>query len=353
MTLLTLLTDSGTKLGRYLIVSSNIHRMKKQLFWISVLAILGTGCSATQGALFVECVDSEESNVHEEVGRIVREALANNPEALLPNLEQYLSDRGVDIEAYQREVEEGLNQPWAERRGINYSDRNSHITLVRSPLNQLSAVIAENAMATQSDVIDSEIEIPNLFGFAYQLVGHDWSIFFWESLNYSRVSGTGEIPKADQLSKALGQPAISLTISDTGGLKAYAVFEYGEISEYFYGTEDCPNSYNLPVQKYILSPYSDIDPEAENQTACFWSSHRQITAEEMLSVSQFTSQSMSELDAYDPDIGVAYLLGRQWPELGRQYTIQNPGFIWQIPFSDREVHSVPDLVRVDFFKFED
>ena len=343
-------------------VSSNTHRIKKPLFWISALAILGTGCSTAQGALFIECIDSEDSNIREEVGRIVREALANNPEALLPNPEPYLSDRGVDIEAYQREVEVGLNQPWAERRGINYSDRNSHITLVRSPLNQLSAVIAENAMATQSDVIDSEIEIPNLFGFAYQLVGHDWSIFFWESLNYTSVSGTGEIPKAGQLSagqlsKALGQPAISLTISDTGGIKAYKVFEYGEISEYFYGTggliEDCPNSYNFPVQKYILSPNSDIDPEAENQTVCFWSSHRQITAEEIESVSQFTSQSMCELDAYDPDIGVAYLLGRQWPELGHQYTVKNPGFIWKIPFSDREIHSVPDLVRVDFFKFED
>lgn len=329
--------------------------MKKEYFWIGLTALFISGCSAAEATLFSGCINSEENRVIEEVGRVVREGIANEPDALLLiNLEQYLRDRGVDIEAYQQEVEAGLNQPWSERRGINFSDRNTTIILVRSPLNQLSNVIAEQAISTQRDVIGSEINLPNLFGFAYQLVGHDWSIFFWEAIKYSNVNSLDTIPTAAQLSKALEQPAISLTINDTAGVKTYELFERGEISEYFYGTqdpiEDCSTTYGIPAAKYVLTS-SDIDPEAGIQTVCFWSSYRQITSEEIVNISDFADQSMCQLDAYDPDIGVDYLLGRQRLEQGSQYTVQNPGFVWPIPFSDRDVHSVPELFRVDFFEF--
>lgn len=331
--------------------------MKKEYLWISLTILFIEGCSAAEATLLVECTGLEESRVIEEVGRTVREGIANEPDALLPaNLEQYLSDRGVDIEAYQQTVEERLDQPWSERRGINYSDRNTTITLVRSPLNQLSEVVAERAIETQQDVIGSDISLPNLFGFAYQLIGHDWSIFFWEAISYLNVSSTDTIPNAAQLSKLLDQPAISLTISDTGGVKRYEVFEGGTISEYFYGTqssiEDCPTSHDIPVEKYVLPP-SDLDPEADSQTVCFWSRYRQITVDEIVSISNFAAQAMCRFDAYDPDIGVNYLLGRHQLQQGSRYTVKNLGFVSPIPFSEQEVHSIPELVRVDYFKFSE
>ncbi|MEM6434844.1 MAG: hypothetical protein AAF773_13495 [Cyanobacteria bacterium P01_D01_bin.115] len=141
--------------------------------------------------------------MREQLRNIDREELLRNPGEYLRDPEGYLTNRGVDIEALQRETETHFTRPWAERRGVEYSDRNSHITLVRSPIAQLSNAIAESAIETQRDVLDSEIEMSNLFGLTYQLVGHDWSIFIWASINVSNTIRAGEILSAAQLSNVL------------------------------------------------------------------------------------------------------------------------------------------------------
>ncbi|MEM9117158.1 MAG: hypothetical protein AAGD09_04665 [Cyanobacteria bacterium P01_F01_bin.56] len=334
--------------------------MTRKLWWMILLIPLAMSCSRNDDEFSHvrnECLESQEGSVSEQLRNLDRAALLSNPGEYLRDPEGYLRSRGVDIEAYQQEVATHFSRPWSERRGVEYSDRNTTITLVRSPIDQLTHSISASALTTQRDVLDAEIEIPNLFGFAYQLTEHDWSIFFWEALNFSTVSRTSTIPGAAQLSKALGAPAISLTISDTGGLLAYDFFEDGEQTEAFYRSadqpENCPDGGNLALQRYVYPPNPDIDPEAGDLVVCFGSNRRQIDVAVLKDTSGFVNQFMCELGAYDPDIGINYLLGAYRLELGNLYTVQNPGFRITLPFSDQEVHTVPDFVRVDFFKFED
>ena len=266
-----------------------------------------------------------------------------------------MRSRGVDIEVLQRETETHFTRPWSERRGIEYSDRHSTITLVRGSLDQLSNFLAARAVETQHDVLGTEIELSSLFGFAYQLTGHDWSIMIWDYTVIPNPAAVAAIPREAQLSQALRQPVITLTVSDSS--TAYRLFERGEMTEYFSATEDeaaeCSDSDGLPTQKYVFSPYLDVDPEAGSVTICFGSTRRPGPSEATNSLRSFPTQLMCELGAYDPDIGIQYLLGAYWPERGSRYTVQNPGFSATLPFSDREIHSVPDLVRVDYFKFQD
>ncbi|MEM6434845.1 MAG: hypothetical protein AAF773_13500 [Cyanobacteria bacterium P01_D01_bin.115] len=146
-------------------------------------------------------------------------------------------------------------------------------------------------------------------------------------------------------------------MSDTGGILTYRLFEDGKTTEAFYRTGDeianCPEIDDLTTQKHVFWPYADVDPEADALVVCFGSHRRQVVAEELEKTLHFVNQFMCDLDAYDPDIGIQYLLGAYGPKRGSRYTVQNPGFSTTLPFSDREVHSVPDLVRVDYFKFSD
>ncbi|MFN6560509.1 MAG: hypothetical protein RMY28_011950 [Nostoc sp. ChiSLP01] len=75
-----------------------------------------------------------------------------------------------------REIAEHFTRPWSERRGIESIDRNAEVVLVKVPLDRLSEALAEGAIASQRNVMGAEIELSGAFVFAYQLVGHPWSI---------------------------------------------------------------------------------------------------------------------------------------------------------------------------------
>jgi hypothetical protein len=242
-----------------------------------------------------------------------------------------------------------FTRPWSERRGIGSTDRNSLVVLVRVPLDRLSDALAASALETRRDVLGSEIEILGKFQFACQIVGQVWSLL---------VSDEIVEPSEAQLSKQLGQPVIQLGVSDTTGTIGYLLFEDGAIVEYFAGSEgeledefaiDDANRYGLSLQTYIFSPYHDEDPEAK-QSAYFWSSRRNVTVEEIGDIWDFAEQFILEYEAYDPAIDVSYLLGEYSPRRGRRYRVQNPGFTLGLP-TGQQITSVPDLVRVDYFRF--
>jgi hypothetical protein len=108
-----------------------------------------------------------------------------------------------------------------------------------------------------------------------------------------------------------------------------------------------------------LFPYpdeleEDEDSEAQ-QTAYFWSRRRQVTAEEIGNVWNFPCQLMLDYDAFDPAIDSEYLLGEYSLKHGDRYRVQNPGFTLVLGYEAdgrrQEITSVPDLVRVDYFRF--
>jgi len=259
-----------------------------------------------------------------------------------------------------REIVEHFTRPWCERRGIESIDRNAEVVLVKVPLNQLSDALAEKAIESQRNVMGAEIEVSGAFVFAYQLVGHPWSIMVSGLLYYPSILQSSELT---QLSIQLGQPVIRLLVSDTACEIGYDLFEGGELVEYFRGSDgeltDNSNEYGIQSQLYLLFPYPDDVEEDEDseaqQTAYFWSRRRQVTAEEIGNIWDFPHQLMRERDAFDPAIDSSYLLG-EYQNQGNRYRVQNPGFTLVIGYEQdgrrREITSVPDLARVDYFRFE-
>lgn len=209
--------------------------MIRKLWWMILLIPLVMSGRDDANALpeaSNECRDPEEYSLHRQLSHLDREELLRNPEEYLMDPDIYLRSRGVDIEAWQQEAEAHFTRPWSERRGIEHFDRNSSITLVRVPLDQLSDFLATRAVETQRDVLGTEIELSSLFGFAYQLTGHDWSIMLWDYTVLPNPAAGLSIPREAQLSQTLQQPVIALTVSDSS--IAYRLFERGDMTEYFW-----------------------------------------------------------------------------------------------------------------------
>lgn len=247
---------------------------------------------------------------------------------------------------FEAQFEEDFLRPWSQRRGIESIDRNSWIVLARVPLAQLSAVLAEKAVESRRDVLGTEIEVRGSFAFAYQLVGHNWSIVS-KPPSESTLTERSELAA---LSARLGQPVIELGVSDTSATVGYNLFEGGKLIEHFEGQEyedDEDDAQGLPTQKYILHPYPD-DPEAE-QVAYFWSSRRKVTVQEIGNIWDFAEELMLEYDAFDPAIDDTYLLG-DYPKRGKIYWVTNRGYTLVLG-SGQEVRSIPEFIRVDYFRF--
>lgn len=255
-------------------------------------------------------------------------------------------------EQWELKAAEHFTRPWSQRRGIESIDRNAQVILANVSLDALSNALAEKAVESQRDVLGSEIVVLGSFAFAYQLVGHDWSViapaWFMGSL-LDQQSGLAE-------SWQLEQPVIELNISDTCGGISYKLFESRELVEHFEGQEgeqdDEYKADDLQSQRYVWLPYPDDDPEAV-QTAYFWSRRRQVTAEEIGNIWNFANQLLLEYDAFDPAINAEYFLADyDYRHLirGKRYRIQNQGFTLSLS-PKRKIISVPDLVRVDYFRF--
>jgi hypothetical protein len=269
-----------------------------------------------------------------------------------------------------------FTRPWSERRGIETIDRNAEVFLVRAPLNELSDVLTAQAIESRRDVMGLEIEISGAFVFAYQLVGQSWSIMVKGFVpGYSRPSVLQPDGLA-QLSQQLQQPVIRLEVSDSAGIIDYDLFESGEWVEYFRGgggSLEPPVESTIQPQQYLITsrpsaeieaalqaslPTEEIDPDrwVSEQTAYFWSRRRQVTAEEIGNVWRFPYQLLVDYDAYDPALAVSYFL-REYSFLrqGDYYRVQNPGITLSLGYDSeghkRDVTSVPDLVRVDYFRF--
>jgi hypothetical protein len=233
-----------------------------------------------------------------------------------------------------------FTRPWSTRKGIESTDRNAILMLARVPLKQLTDVLATRAIKTHRNVMGSKIKLSDGFVFAFQLVGHSWSIMI-------EGGDASKVPSSAQLSKQLGQPVITLIMSDTSSIISYSLSEGGEIVEFFSGEEHDSGESSEGLQRYVLSPYPN-----SKQVAYFSSRRRQVTAKDIGNIWDFAEKFMRESDAYDPGIDIDYLVGRYLWERGREYRIQNPGFTLVLGSADRrKVKSVPELVGVDYFRF--
>jgi len=261
-----------------------------------------------------------------------------------------------------------FTRPWSERRGIETIDRNAEVALVRTPIDNLSNVLATRAIETRRDAIGSEIEILGAFALAYQLVGQSWSIVvgaYFSEYGFQQVTHPNQLA---QFSRQLNQPVIRLLVSDTAGSIGYDLFENGELVEYFRGAEQSVifelNEYEYGIQPEQYTWFPSLEEIEEDgyasdeikQVAYFWSSCRQVAQEQTNNIWDFVTQLLLDYDAFDPALDDRYFLkGSSTLRRGDRYQVQNPGITLVIGYDQerrrREVTSVPNLVRVDYFRF--
>ena len=245
-------------------------------------------------------------------------------------------------------AEKHFTRPWSTRRGSEHITRNANILMVRVSIEEFSVAVANLAVESQIDVLGGEIRVSSHSSFAFQIVGQNWSILTPVRLKQSNIEG---------ISKQFQQPLIELNISDTGSCIGYSLYESGKLIEIFDGYEGAciedPETLASQTQKYELYPYPE-GSEAQ-QTAYFWSSRREVTAEEIGNIWRFPDRLLVDFAAYDPAITSNYVLAGYYhfgagpkPQTWR---VQNPGFTWTTYNNDREVTTVPDFVRVDYFIF--
>lgn len=268
----------------------------------------------------------------------------------------------------EQEIQEAiayLTRPWSQRRGIETVDRNAEVFLVRVPLEELFNYLELRAIESKRDVMDSEIEVLDDFVLAYQIAGQSWSVIvngYVLKESYSNYPSVMQPSRLAQISKQFQQPAIRLQVSDTEGTIGYDLFENGELVECFRGASnpfEVPEEFGVPLQQIVITVRQEIagfDPELLEQTAYFWSRHRQVTSEEIGDVWEFSDKLVRSLNAYDPALNEEYFFAGI-PRQGDRYRVQNPGITSVIGYDDRgrerEVTAVPNLVRVAYFRFSD
>ncbi len=245
-------------------------------------------------------------------------------------------------------------------------DRNAEVFLVRAPLDDLFDALSEQAIESRKDVLGTEIEVLGDFILSYQIVGQTWSLIVKGYVlegNYYSVLQTDELA---QLSRRLQQPIIHLQVSDTGGTISYDLYETGDLAEYFRGGEpslEVLEDPGIQPQQFSIVWYPGVEIEginsedlASRQTAYFWSRKRQLTAEKIGNIWNFVYRLLEDYEAYDPALSCEYFFNKYDAfRLGDRHPVQNPGITMGFGFDRegqaQEAKDIPDLIRVDYFRF--
>ena len=234
-------------------------------------------------------------------------------------------------------------------------ESHSGAILVKASIDGLADALTPVAVEARRDVVGTEVESSGCFVLTYQIVGQRWSAILPDWIYDPQQLARCSRPSEAQLSAIIGQPIIDFQVSDTAGCIGYQLFEGGERVEYFSGSEgedpfEGEGKNGIEARYYELTPYPDEDEDwPVIQRAKFWSRDRQLTAEQIGNIWEFPDRFLRDQGAYDPALDSRYFLGDYAPKRGQHYRIQNPGVT--MVMGRREVSAVPDLVRVDYFRF--
>ncbi|MEM9090237.1 MAG: hypothetical protein AAGC93_15990 [Cyanobacteria bacterium P01_F01_bin.53] len=271
----------------------------------------------------------------------------------------------AQIQANRERAIAHATRPWADRRGIESIDHNYRSLLVKASMDELAEALEAVAIETKQDVLGTEVEALGCFALVYQILGQAWSIFLSGELSPDGQTTNCSRPDAAKLSQLIQQPVIAFNVSDTSSYIGYRLFEDGIVVESFSGTEGgfSPETVrkaqsDTKQQYYELRPYQEEDPEASPQEAFFWSRDRQLTASEIGNIWHFPDQFLCEQSAYEPVLDIHYFIDQQSSyrglQRGQRYSIQNPGTGFILGFNadgPEKIISIPELVRVDYFRF--
>jgi hypothetical protein len=211
--------------------------------------------------------------------------------------------------------------PWDRRRGVETIDRNGHAVHVRASAEQTAAELARTAVRWEKDVLDHLVcpGARNLI--VFRLRGHSWTIIVDDEVD------------AQGLSRSLQTEVIDYTVSDTCGCIGYTLFEKGEQTESFFGSEDGTNDFESTI--------------------------RSVPPEERKDIWGLVDKFFVARDAFEPGLAYEYFFrqNEQQTRTARLVlpgalpaqtgpVIRNPGFVHVI--GSEEVESKPAFERIDF-----
>lgn len=185
-----------------------------------------------------------------------------------------------------------------QRRGIEYTDLNDRLVLVRSPIEQVGQALSQTLQIIrwERDVYERSIELVNQSSFIiFQFQRHPWTVIQSSSFFPHRILFHDE--EAQSLSHWLHTKAIHYLVSDTGGYIGYHLFNCGESLE---------KLYKEPMEEPIEEPIEETDAfkdedEMEFQGVCqFQSQLRQLETNEIKDGDIFTDEFLRKQDAYVP-----------------------------------------------------
>jgi hypothetical protein len=217
--------------------------------------------------------------------------------------------------------------PWDGKRGLNTIDRNGHAVHVWAGVEETAAELSHGAVRWEKDVLNRPVTpgAENLV--VFRLRGHSWTII---------VDGVAD---ALHLSQTLKTKVIDFTVSDTCGAISYSLFENGERSEYFYGSEG----------------------DGINE---FESSLRAVSRRERKDIWGMAHKFFVANDAFDPGLAYEYFFRQteekskpsslilfDTPSTNNDPRIRNPGIV--IVIDGEEVLSKPEFERIDFLVMQE
>jgi hypothetical protein len=223
---------------------------------------------------------------------------------------------------------------WKAARGLWSLDYNCYLFLARASVEEVAAVMAEDTMTWERDVLGKSVIVERDAAFIFRLKTHPWSIVV--SSPFARTPYDGDDGWAKKVSIRLEQPVISYGSSDTCCTIGYTLISGGEVVE------------ELWAEPGELG--DDEEDSDERDEVRFSSSRCAITADEIRDPCDFVKNFFVELDAFEPGIRFEYFFDFAGPEKGQPGLVQNPGHkIWAS--SGSTVRDVPPMERVDFMVF--
>jgi hypothetical protein len=216
-----------------------------------------------------------------------------------------------------REIRNGPDEPWENRRGAYTTDYNNTLALIRASVDEVARDLAAQAGRWDQHVLGREVVVGEEGAFIFRLRGHAWT---------EAVAEPWKAGLEQALSSHLATRVISYTVSDTMGAIGYSLYERGELLEELAATDDGSG-------------------RAGGDTV-FSSRLRSPQQGEIENIWHFAEEFLISQDAYEPGIEYRHFFGRQSYRPGERLKVLNPGLVRT--GRSGQAASLPPIERVDY-----
>ena len=222
-------------------------------------------------------------------------------------------------------------RPWESRRGMETTDYNNTLLLIRAPIDGVAHALVQRTERWEKDVVGREIVLGQFGAFVFRLNGHSWTEVVPEVRHelhgWALLIGLAEQARA--LSSRLNARVIYYWIGDTSCTIGYELCENGELLEKLSATE------------------------GGSPDDTFSSRLRDLKRRNIRNIWDFTRRFLVDQDAFEPGISFQYFIDRTElrranPQPGDRVRIVNSGFRFWMSDGNISPPSVPPIERVDY-----